>query len=184
MRSTASASKRGLLRASASSCDRLVAVLGERLEAAVERIAAVVEAHAHGKLFHALLELLGVQIAGAFVEHAAEEVRQPLLAGRILRAAALEGKAHRDQRHAVLLHQPSRDAPWGFDLLNFHGQCSAGGERREGDCERQDQQPGHEPSAGPRALRERLEHHHRSPFNSSWPAQEAWRRSRVQRRPE
>ena len=51
-------------------CGGLVAVLGQRLEAAVEGIARILEAHAHGDLLHALLELLGGEVAGALVEHA------------------------------------------------------------------------------------------------------------------
>ena len=130
--------------------DRPVAVLGERLEAAVEGVAAVIEAHAHGQLFHALLELLGRQIAGAFIQHAGKKIGHAFLAGRVLRAAALERKAHGDERNAAFLDQPGRDASRALDLLDFHCQCPAGDERRDGGCKRQDQQHGDEPDGQPR----------------------------------
>src|SRR5690606_37322989 len=49
--------------------DGLVAVLSQRLEAAIKRITAVVEAHAHRDLFHPLLKLERCEIAGSFVHH-------------------------------------------------------------------------------------------------------------------
>ena len=100
---------------------RLVAVLGQRLEAAVEGVARVVEAHAHGDLLHALLELLGGEVAGAFVEHAGQEIGDALLARGVLRVAALEGEAHGDQRHAVLLDEPGRYAAGALHHLDLHG---------------------------------------------------------------
>ena len=102
-------------------CGGLVAVLGQRLEAAVEGIARVLEAHAHGNLFYALLELLGREIACALIEHAGQEIRQALLALRVLGSSALEGKAQRDQRNAVLLDEPGRYPAGAFHHLNLHG---------------------------------------------------------------
>ena len=101
--------------------DGLVAVDGQRLERAVKRILAVVVAHAHGDIFHALLVLLGFDVAGALVHHRGEEVGDALLAGGILAAAAVEGVSQRDQRNAVLLDKPGLDSAWRFDRLNVHG---------------------------------------------------------------
>ena len=57
----------------------------------------------------------------AFVQHAAQEMRHPLLAERGLSAAALEGEAHGDQRDGVLLDEPGRYAAGAFDNLYLHG---------------------------------------------------------------
>ena len=167
MRSIASGIEPRLVERQRQQRHRAVAVLGERLEAAVEGVAPVIEAHAHGQFFHALLELLGRQIAGAFIQHPGKKIGHAFLAGRVLRAAALERKAHGDERHAVLLDQPGRDAARTLDLLDFHGQCPAGGERRNGGCKRQDQQHGHDPMASHACAWSSRNHHCTLPQLSS-----------------
>ncbi len=102
---------------------RLVAVLGERLEVAVEGVLGLLVVHAHGQILHALLEVARFEIAGAFVEHGGDEVGEPFLAERVLRAAALEGEAHGHHRHRVLLDQPGLDAAGALHGLDFHGVC-------------------------------------------------------------
>src|SRR5262249_51537766 len=77
-------------------------------------------------------ELLGVEVAGAFIEHGGQEIREALFAFRVLRVAAVEGVAQRDQRHAVLLHQPRRDAAGTLDLLDLHGLCLAEWDEKRG----------------------------------------------------
>ena len=84
-------------------------------------VARILEAHAEGKLLHALLELVRVELARAFVHHGGEEIGDAFLAGGILRAAALEDEAQRDERHCVLLHEPRIDAAGALDLLDLHG---------------------------------------------------------------
>ena len=71
------------IRLIAENLEGFVAVLRQRLEAAVEAVAAVIEAHAHGNTFHALLELLRGEVAGAFVQHAGGETGGAELAGGI-----------------------------------------------------------------------------------------------------
>jgi hypothetical protein len=143
---------------------RLVAVFGERLEAAVEGIAAVLEAHAHGEVLHALLECLGREVAGALIQNAGQEVGEALLAHRVLHAAAaLEGEAHGDQRHAVGLDQPGADPAGAPDLLHLHGLRLVGEDRH---CRQQDGADHREgPGAGTYRVRHCLRVHrcHRVP---------------------
>ena len=126
MRSTASASKRGLLMRELQELGGLVAVGRERLEVAVEGVLGLLVAHAHGEILHALLELARGKIAGALVEHGGDEVGEAFLADGVLRAAALEGEAHRHHRHGVLLDEPGLDAAGALDGLDFHGVCGPG----------------------------------------------------------
>ena len=98
---------------------------GQRFKIAVKRVLAVLKAHAHGDLFHALLELLGGQIACPFVQHAGDEVGETFFAGRILRIAAGERELERQNRHAVFFDEPGFDAAWTFDRFDFHGMSRA-----------------------------------------------------------
>ena len=102
---------------------RLVAVLGERLEVSVEGVLCLLVVHAHGQILHALLEVARFEVAGAFIEHGGDEVGEPFLAERVLRAAALEGEAHGHHRHCMLFDQPGLDAAGALHGLDFHGVC-------------------------------------------------------------
>ena len=94
-----------------------VPVRGQHLHIAEHHVAAGVEVDAHGERLQALLEGDGVELAGALVHHAGDEISETLLALRILRGAAAEGKAHGDQGIGVALDQPSFDAAGADDAL-------------------------------------------------------------------
>ncbi len=98
----------------------LVTMLVERAQRPAEIVAANLETHFDGVTLEALMERLGIEVAGTLVEHGREEVGEPLPAQRVLGAAAFEGEAHRDQRHTVLFDQPSLDPAGAFDTLDFH----------------------------------------------------------------
>ena len=68
-------------------------VLGQRLEAASHRVARGVEGQFDGEAFELFLERLAVDVARAFIQHAAGEIGEAVLAGGVLRAAALESRA-------------------------------------------------------------------------------------------
>ena len=82
---------------------------------------AVLVAHPHGEVFHALLVVLGFEIAGAFVHHCGDEVGDALLAGGVLAAAAVEGISQCHKRDAVLFDKPSFNSAGRLDLLYVHG---------------------------------------------------------------
>ncbi len=123
MRSTASGSKRGLLIASFRQLDGLGAVLRQRLEVAVEGIAAVLEAHAHGERFHALLNVPASRSPAPSSSMAVRKLATPSLPVGVLRVAALEGELHREQRIVVRFDEPGLDAAGALDYLDFHSVC-------------------------------------------------------------
>ena len=98
--------------------ERLVALFGQHAHRAVDRVAAGAEAHLGAGIVELRLEGVAVEIAGAFVEQAGHQLGQPFLAGRVLRGAALEGEADRDDRHRIVLDQPGGDALVALDLLD------------------------------------------------------------------
>jgi hypothetical protein len=100
---------------------RLVAVLRQRLEAAVEGVAGVVEAHAHGDRLHALLELLGASSPAPSSSMPPRKCATPSLPSGAWTLPPLEGEAHGDQWDGVLLDEPGRYAAGAFDNLDFHG---------------------------------------------------------------
>ena len=80
------------------------------------RVLAVLVAHAHGEFFHALLIVLGFEIAGALIHHRGEEVGDAFLADGVLAVAAVESVSQRHQRNAVLFDEPSFDSAGRLDL--------------------------------------------------------------------
>ena len=115
----------------AQQVERLVPVGGQHLHIAEHHVAAGVEVDAHGKRLQALLEGDGVELAGALVHHAGDEISEALLVFRVLGGAAAEGKAHGDQGIGVALDQPSLDAAGARDALDVHGVSRRCGKRRE-----------------------------------------------------
>ncbi len=88
----------------------LAAMARQRLKAGGDRIPRLREAQ-HDCLFvGSLLKGDGIIGAGAFIEHARQEMAESRLAGRVLRRAALEGQFHGDERNRLLLDQPGLDA--------------------------------------------------------------------------
>src|SRR5262245_16788830 len=71
-------------------------------------------------------------------------MRHALSADGVLRAAALEGKAHADQRNGVLLDEPGRNAAGAFHHLDVHGFSPAcwKEERHENQNGRKERGPG------------------------------------------
>ena len=84
----------------------------------MEIVAAGVETQADGMIGHLALEGLGIEIAGALVEQARDEIGAAGGVVRIARRAAVEGEIDRDQRQAVLLDQPGFDAGGRADFLH------------------------------------------------------------------
>src|SRR5262249_46190367 len=116
--------------------DRRIPVLGQRFQAAVEGVACIIEAHAHGDLFHALLEGLAVEITRAFVQHSRQKMGHAVFASGVLGAAALEGEAHADQRHGMLLDEPGRNAAGALHHLDVHGHSPACWKEEPGENEK------------------------------------------------
>ena len=123
----------------------LVLVVLEHAERAAEIIAGRREAQLDGAAFEALVKGLGIEIAGAFVEQAGDQVADAGLAVRVLGGAAAEGIFHRDQGHGGVLHEPGFDTSRRDQPLNF---CRSVRRRR-----RQRQQHGGGDQAGCEALR-------------------------------
>jgi hypothetical protein len=84
-------------------------------------VAAGREAQLHGVLLDALLERLGVELAGAVVEQRGGQVRHARLDLGILVGAADEGEVHRDQRDGRIAHQPRLDAAGRLHHLDLGG---------------------------------------------------------------
>ena len=59
------------------------------------RVAAFGKAHLRAGIVQPNLKRFAVQIAGALVEQPGHQIGQPFFAGRILRAATLEGESGR-----------------------------------------------------------------------------------------
>ena len=87
-RSTASASKRGSVERQPQQVEGFVAVLVQHAQRAAEIVAAGAEAQLDRVLLEPLLERLGVEVAGAFVEQAAARLADAGLAGGVLAGAA------------------------------------------------------------------------------------------------
>ena len=135
----------GLRQGQPQEFERLVAAICERLQAALDFIAAGVEGELHGRRFEARLEGVGVEGTGALVEKARHEAGEAGHIGRILRGAAAEGEIDGDQRHGVVGYEPRGDAAGAGYLLHFR--CS-GADR---DCEESgdnEQSGGAEPANG------------------------------------
>lgn len=86
-----------------------VPVIPEHAQRAAEIIPRRREAQLDGAAVEALVEGLGIKVAGAFIEQIRNHVADAGLAGRILRRAAAEGVFHRNQRHGGVLHEPGFD---------------------------------------------------------------------------
>ncbi len=96
-----------------------ILVLGQGAQRAGEMIAVRREAELDRLGFQPLVEGLGVEIAGALVDHPGHQAGDAGLVGRVLAGAAAEREIHRDQRVRGFLHEPDLDAartPHAFDL--------------------------------------------------------------------
>ena len=99
----------------------LVLVVLEHPQRAAEIIPGRREAELDGAALEALVEGLGIEIAGAFIEQAGDHVADAGLAGRVLRGAAAKGIFHRDQGHGGVLHEPGLDAAGRDQPLDLRG---------------------------------------------------------------
>src|SRR5260370_7594772 len=111
------------------------------------------EAQFDGAAVETLVETLGIQIAGAFIEQIGDQIADAGLVGGILGSAAAESVFHRDQRHGSVLHEPGLDASRRNQMLNFcrslrwrrsQQDHSKTGRKNEGDAPRANLRMGHE----------------------------------------
>ena len=123
MRSTASASKRGSVEREPQQVERLVLVLASACAAMPRtwsRLGAKLQLDR--LVLQPLLERLGVEIAGAFVEQSRPSCRRaPALSAGSCEEPPRKAKFERDQRHGRLAHQPGLDAAGADDALDLGG---------------------------------------------------------------
>ena len=85
------------------------------------------------------MKTIGVEVAGAFVEHVGDHVADAGFVRGILGGAAGEGIFHRHQRHGGILHEPGYDAARRHQPLDAGGgmdpRCAA--DRKRGQCDGQ-----------------------------------------------
>ncbi len=126
----------------------LVLVVLEHAQRAAEVIAGRREAELDGAALEPLVKGLGIEIAGALVEQAGDQIADAGLAGRVLAGAAAEGIFHRDQRHGRVLHEP------GFDAAGRHQPLDLGRGVRRRRCQRQQRGAGASRCSAARRVRE------------------------------
>ena len=115
----------------------LIALVGQRLERALELIEIGIEGHLHGKFVALCLERRRIEIACSFIHHTGDEIGGALLAGRIIGRSALKGELHGNERVGVVLDQPGGDAGLALHFLDRDGFGGQDKERDNGDCRKQ-----------------------------------------------
>ena len=120
----------------------LVLVVLQHPQRSAEIIPRRGEAEFDGAALETLVEGLGIEIAGPFVDQAGDHVADAGLAGRILARAAAEGILHRDHGDGGVLHEPGLDAAGRDQALDFRGgmrrrrcQQQQRGAGKDGRCE-------------------------------------------------
>ena len=94
-----------------------VGMAGEGAHRAIEAIPPGGKIEGDGIIGQHRLEGFGIARPGPLVQHAGDEMRQPRLARRIERNAALEGKGQRQDRQAMILDEPDGNPARAGDLL-------------------------------------------------------------------
>ena len=111
--------------------DEMGAQIGTMLRVKDSPVPATSESHGE-KIVHANISIDGVEIAGALVEQAGDQIGAAGGVLGIARRAAVEGEIDGDQRQAVFLDQPGLDARGRTDLLDGDGGAGKAGDGGNG----------------------------------------------------